>query len=79
MLNKQALFRYENREDEEFKELEAFLQSEAYTPQNEDQVIPLFKNKESGLTITNIAENLFEKGEEFNKVILYNSSKLLFG
>jgi hypothetical protein len=46
------------------------LLSEGYIPQNEDVIIPLFQNKDSGLTITNIAESLFEKGEEYNKVFL---------
>jgi hypothetical protein len=68
MLYKQALSRFESREEEEYKELEQFLQSENHIPQNEDHIISLFNNKECGLTITNIAENLFEKGEDFNKV-----------
>ena len=48
--------------------MEQFLLSEGHIPQEEDRIIPLFKSKESGLTITNIAESFFEKGEEFNKV-----------
>jgi hypothetical protein len=33
-------------------------------------VIGMFNSKDSCLTITNIAENFFEQGEEYNKVTI---------
>ena len=68
MFYKQALLRYELREDEDFKDLEKFLQSENTLPDDQDKALDLFKNKDSALTITNITESFLERGEEYDKV-----------
>jgi hypothetical protein len=78
VLYKQALAKYEvnsqnqnnvSNQENMKNELNKFLYSDKNIPENQDQIIDYFNSGNSGLTITNLSENFFEKGKDFEKVI----------